>query len=98
MEDLGVDEGYADCVIADDGAKPSPVFGQLHQQSLDHVVRGDEGLFPRSVDDVGRPDEGHPVLGHRRTLVHHLHDLLLALHHDTLYRTSLLIYNPTIPS
>jgi len=47
------------------------------------VVALDEIFLARPVDDVGGPDEWHPVLGHGRLLVHQIENLLLALHHQT---------------
>lgn len=81
--DLRVDEGHAHGVVADDGPQLAPVLAQLEQQSLHELVRHDQVVAARAVDDVRRPHQRHPILGHWTPGVHHFHDLLLTLQHYT---------------
>ncbi|KOX77683.1 hypothetical protein WN51_09348 [Melipona quadrifasciata] len=79
---LSVNERNANSVVTNERAKPLPDVAKLDQEGLHYLVAGYQGFPPRPVDDVGRPDQRHPVLRHGRLLVHHLEDLLLRLHHQ----------------
>lgn len=59
------------------------MFGQLIEEGLNHVIARDEGLLASSVNDIGGPDKGHPILGHGRAFVHHFDDFLFRLHEYT---------------
>lgn len=80
---LSVDEGDANGVVTDERAKPLPDVAQLDEKGLHYLVAGYQGLPPRPVDDIRRPDEWHPIFRHRGLLVHHFEDLLLGFHHQT---------------
>lgn len=86
--DLRLDEGHAHGVVADDRAQLATVLAQLEQQRLHQLIAHDQIVAARAVDDVRRPDQWHPVLCHWTAAVHHLHDLLFALHHYTWNRTA----------
>jgi len=79
---LSVDQRNANGIVTDQCAKPLPDVAELDKEGLHYMIAGNQGLFPRPVDDVGRPDERHPILGHARLLVHHLEDLHLRFHHQ----------------
>lgn len=95
MADLCVDERHANGVVADQRTESAPDVRQLDEKRLDHLVAGYQRFSASSVYDVGRPYQRHPILGHWTPLVHHFHNLFLALQHDSCAVTKFVIRSRT---
>lgn len=78
---LSVNERNANSVVTDQCAKPLPDVAEFDKEGLHYLVTGYQSFFPCPIDDVGSPNERHPIFRHGRFFVHHLENLFLRLHH-----------------